>query len=131
MKRKNKEIWKDIKGFEGRYQVSNLGNVKSLDRLIWNGSGMQLLKSKILKPQTKHAYLRVSLYNGDGMITRQQPSIHRLVAESFIPNPKNYPMVLHGDNEPKNNNVNNLRWGNQSENMKQMWKDNRKTYEKK
>ncbi len=124
-----KEIWKDIKGFEGRYQVSNLGNVKRLDRLIWNGNGMQLLKSKILKPYKRHEYLRVKLYNENGLT--EQAVIHRLVAKAFIPNPHQYPMVLHGDNNPKNNNLNNLRWGNQSQNMKQMWKDNKKSYEKK
>jgi hypothetical protein len=124
-----KEIWKDIKGYEGRYQVSNLGNVKRLDRLIYNGHGMQLLKNKILKPYKRHEYLRVKLYNEDGKI--EQCVIHRLVAKAFIPNPNEHPMVLHADNNPKNNCLYNLRWGNQSENMKQMWKDNRKTYAKK
>lgn len=118
-----KEIWKDIKGYEGKYQISNLGNVRSIERWIFNGHGMQLLKSKILKPQRSHEYLCVFLYNEN--VQRRRFKIHRLVAENFIPNPNNYPMVLHGDNNPKNNNLSNLRWGTQSHNIKQMWNDNR------
>ncbi len=89
-----KEIYKDIKGYEGEYKVSNCGNVYSCKRNI------------ILKPSTtKNGYLRVSLcQNG----IKKYFSIHRLVAEAFIPNPNNLPQVNHIDENKKNNNASNL-----------------------
>ena len=93
-----KEIWKDIKGYEGAYQVSNLGNVKSLKtnkNLYYTKSGRN------------REYLKVSLVRNN---KRKMVSIHRLVAEHFISNPNNYPCVNHKD-ECKNNNVwTNLEW---------------------
>ena len=91
----SEEVWKDVKGFEGLYQISSLGQVKSLRR------------NKILKPK-KHrcGYLIVDLCN-NGEKTRY---IHRLVAEAFIPNPNNLPQVNHIDENKKNNSVNNLEW---------------------
>ena len=90
-----KEIWKDIKDYEGLYQVSNLGNVKSLK----TNKNLYYSKSK--------NYLRVSL-NKNGI--RKGYSIHRLVAQAFIPNPNNYPCVNHKDCNGNNNKVNNLEW---------------------
>lgn len=93
-----KEIWKDIKGYEGAYQVSNLGNVKSLKtnkNLYYTKSGRN------------REYLKVLLVRNS---KRKMVSIHRLVAEHFISNPNNYPCVNHKD-ECKNNNVwTNLEW---------------------
>lgn len=89
------EIWKDIKDYEGLYKISNLGNVKSLK----TNKNLYYSKSK--------NYLRVSL-NKDGI--RKGYSIHRLVAEAFIPNPNNYPCVNHKDCNGNNNNVDNLEW---------------------
>lgn len=97
-----KEIYKDIQGYEGRYQVSNLGNVISFKR------GIQL------KPDNQNGYLRVSLCK-DGVATRFL--IHRLVAQAFIPNKDNKPHINHIDNNPSNNNVSNLEWCTHSENM--------------
>ena len=88
-----KEIYKDIKGYEGEYMVSNRGNVYSCKRNI------------ILKPGTARGYLRVGLYK-DGV--RTYFSVHRLVAEAFIPNPKNLPVINHLDENKKNNDVSNL-----------------------
>lgn len=98
------EIFKDIKGFEGYYQVSNLGNVKSLSRK----SGNTILRDKILKPR-KHTngYLIVSIGKD---YKHKNYSIHRLVASVFINNKEGNPVVNHIDENKENNNVNNLEW---------------------
>ena len=102
-----KEEWRDIKGYEGLYQVSNLGRVKSLIR----GTGNQFRFSKvevILKPHlTKKGYFRLSLSKNN---KRKSFQVHRLVAEAFIPNPNNYPQVNHKDENKTNNCVDNLEW---------------------
>ena len=93
------EIWKDKKYYEGRYQVSNCGRVKSLKR-------KNVLKEKILKPYVdKDGYLTVMLNN-----PRKTFLVHRLVAEAFIPNPDNLPCVNHKDENKQNNVVINLEW---------------------
>lgn len=93
-----KEIWKDILGCEGLYQVSNFGRVKSF----------KFGKERILKPGTnKYGYLIVILCK-NGKVKHFY--VHRLVAEAFIPNPHNYPCVNHKDECKTNNNVNNLEW---------------------
>ena len=97
------EIWKDIKGYEKLYQVSNLGRVRSFPRKYANYGN----EIKILKGLNNRGYLRVSLSkNGKCKMF----SIHRLVAEAFIPNPNNYSCVNHKDENPSNNNVKNLEW---------------------
>lgn len=105
------EIWKDIKGYEGLYQVSNLGRVKSLERIVNFGNQQRIVKEKILSPRD----------NGNGYKTVCLQSkyfyIHRLVAQTFIPNPDNKPQVDHIDTNKSNNCVDNLRWATHSENM--------------
>lgn len=116
------EIWKDIKGFENRYQISNLGRVKSLKRKVKKGkNSFRTIEERILRPRIdkKYGYQIISL--------RIHPqkyflSIHRLVAETFIPNPNNYPCVNHKDNNPSNNCVNNLEWCTQSYNVQYAYK---------
>lgn len=108
-----KEEWKDIPGYEGLYQISNLGRVKSLARKVKTKNGnYQGYNEKILKTRKK-GYCIVSLCK-DRKIKGMQ--VHRLVAEAFIPNPENKPYVDHIDTNPQNNNVNNLRWCTQKEN---------------
>ena len=95
------EIWKDIKGYESRYQVSNLGNVKSLN---YNCTK----KAKLLVYHLNHkGYARVHLTKDK---QDKYISVHRLVAQAFIPNPNNYPQVNHIDGNKLNNNVDNLEW---------------------
>ena len=106
-----KEIWKDILGYEGYYQVSNFGNVKSMDRIVErknNGTGNLPLKSRILSLNTyPRGYKRVTLRKNN---ISKSFFVHRLVAEAFIPNPNNYPYVNHKDENPSNNHFDNLEW---------------------
>lgn len=105
------EIWKDIQGFEGYYQVSNLGRVKSLERSINTYFGKRLKKEKIKKPQTHNqGYLIVWLPIVGTKL------IHRLVAKEFIPNPKNLEFVNHKNGIKTDNRVENLEWVTRQEN---------------
>ena len=98
------EIWKDIEGYEGLYQVSNLGRVKSLARK----TGNQYNKENILsKERTRKGYYRVQLTKNK---EHKHYPIHRLVAIAFIPNPDNLPCVNHKDENKGNNCVWNLEW---------------------
>ena len=110
----NIEIWKDISSFEGKYQISNKGNIKSLARI--NEQGRQM-PERILKPsKDKDGYLRIGLSKG----SRKDYAyfrINRLVAEHFIPNPLSLPQVNHEDGNRNNNEVNNLKWCNNSYNQ--------------
>ncbi len=105
------EIWKDISGYEGYYQISNKGNVRSLDRF----DGVHDRQGTIIKPHMKHnGYLQVGLRKHN---TRKWISIHRLVAIHFIENPDNKPQVNHIDGNKQNNNVENLEWVTAKENQ--------------
>lgn len=109
------EIWKDIEGFEGLYQVSNMGRVRSLDHTIHRTDGTTAFyRGRILTPVGR-PYLNVSLSKGPQL---ERPRIHRLVAEAFIPNPDNLPCIDHIDSDKKNNRVENLRWCSHAENMR-------------
>ncbi len=113
------EIWKDIEGYEGLYQVSNMGRVKSLERTQpYNRNKNKYYKkiaSKILKQEPRpNGYLKVSLSKDK---KQKDVSIHRLVAEMFIPNSENKPTVDHIDTIKTNNRVENLRWATQKEQL--------------
>lgn len=106
-----KEIWKPIKNYEGLYEVSNCGNVKSLSKKVKVGiknNEFAIRKERILK-QALHrcGYKRVTLSNNKN---DKNYYVHRLVAEAFIENPNNYKYVNHKDENKQNNNVNNLEW---------------------
>lgn len=106
------EVWKDIYGYEGLYQVSNLGRVKSLAKYDRIGRyRTECIKSQV---DNGNGYLVVNL-KIDGI--QKMSTVHRLVAESFIPNPNNKRCINHIDGNKKNNNVNNLEWVTHSENM--------------
>ena len=99
------EEWKDIKGYEGLYQVSNLGRVKSL----------KFGKERILKTGVdRYGYISVNLYKNN---KRKLCKVHRLVAEAFIPNLENKPEVNHLDEDKTNNMVSNLEWCTRNENV--------------
>ena len=99
------EIWKPIEGYEGLYEVSNTGRVRSLDKY---DSMNRFLRGRILRLFTDGlGYLRAQLYSNS---KRKSFLVHRLVAQAFIPNPDNLPQVNHRDENPSNDNVDNLEW---------------------
>lgn len=110
-----KELWKDVVGYEGRYQVSNMGRVKSLERKVWNGRGYGTVSEKILKPRkNKYGYLDVLLHR-DGKAKRYR--VNRLVASAFIPNPQGLPEVNHINEDKTDNSLENLAWVTHKENI--------------
>ena len=99
------EVWKDVVGYEGIYQVSNKGNVYSVVRK--DSRGIKI-GGQTLKPRhQKNGYINVVLHKNG---VRKTKSIHRIIAEAFIPNPNNFPQVNHIDEVKVNNNVENLEW---------------------
>ena len=117
------EIWKDIEGYEGFYQVSNKGNIKSLPRYrIGKNKSKVLVKGKLLKfHKNSCGYLLCGL-----SIDCKQTLflVHRIVAKAFIPNPSNLPCINHKDENKENNCVNNLEWCTQAYNK--LYNDNAK-----
>ena len=99
------EVWKDIVDYEGYYQVSNKGNVRSIGRKDSIGRKRRGLTLKLRN--TRKGYILVDL-SKNGI--RETKYTHRLVAEAFLPNPNNYPEVNHRDEVKDNNNVENLEW---------------------
>lgn len=105
----NDEIWVDIEEFIGRYQVSNLGNVRS----IIDNHGKEKCQLKVPYP-CKKGYWYVQLFVKD---VHYRDSLHRLVAKAFLPNPDNKKTVNHIDGNKANNHVDNLEWATHSENL--------------
>ena len=104
------EEWRDIEGFEGYYQVSNLGRVRSVDREIYHPYNKTIshYKGKILKPGKRNkGYLGICLTKGN---KQKSFLVHRLVAQAFIPNPYNFEQINHKDEDKTNNQVSNLEW---------------------
>lgn len=110
------EVWKDIQGYEGLYQVSNQGRVRSLDRMEECNGITRKRKGRLMAQRfNKYGYLIVGLRNGTSQKTF---TVHRLVAKTFIPNDRNYTEVNHIDENKQNNNVLNLEWCNNQYNIK-------------
>ena len=107
-----KEVWKDIKGYEGFYQISNFGNVRSLKK--WSGIyKVYVDREKILKTtKFSNGYCFVSLKS-------KKYTVHRLVAEAFLENPNNYPIINHKDGNKQNNKIDNLEWCTYKHNIKE------------
>lgn len=109
------EIWKDIQGYEGLYQVSNLGRIKSLERVVSFGKQRRLVKEKIrVQKYDKKGYCTVTL-SKDNKI--KHAKVHRVVAEAFIPNPLGLKEINHIDENKENNCVDNLEWCTHYENV--------------
>lgn len=122
------EIWKDVNGWEGQYQVSNFGNVRSLDKVIRQFYGSRTIKGRQLKPQkTKWGYLLVTFSNKQN---HKAYSVHQLVAKAFIPNPQNKPEVNHLNGVKTDNSVNNLEWCTEHENIRHAWSTGLTTLDK-
>ena len=115
------EVYVNIRGYEGYYQVSNYGNVRSLDRVIKEKTGKpQTLKGRVLKQRINPGgYYYVGLGKNGSKATF---AIHQLVAQAFIPNPKNKKTVNHMDGNKLNNSVANLEWSTYSENLEHAYK---------
>lgn len=102
------EKWRPVKDYEGLYEVSDLGRVRSVAHKLWNGKGYFVTQTKIIKPRKKcWGYMSVALSkNGKA----KEFKVHRLVAEMFIPNPHKFPQINHKDECKTNNKVSNLEW---------------------
>jgi len=110
------ETWHPCAGYETHYEVSNLGNVRSIERMVNNrvNSGLRKSPQKLLKQgKSKSGYYIVS-FCVDGVKSNQ--TVHRLVARAFIPNESNKPQVNHKDGNKHNNHLDNLEWVTVSEN---------------
>lgn len=109
------EIWRDIEGYEGLYQVSNEGRIKSSERIVKRKNGRNcFVKEKIIKPQEYSIFGHLCFTpckNG----TQKTIPIHKAVATAFLPNPNGYILVHHKNHNPKDNSVENLEWMSKSE----------------
>ena len=111
----SEEIWKPIPNYDGYYEASNIGRIRSVARIGKRGKGLGIYPSVILKPSLgEWGYEQVSLRKEGKKRTMR---VNRLVAQTFIPNPDNLPQVNHIDGVKTNNRVDNLEWCNSSQNM--------------
>ena len=110
------EIWRDIPQYEGMYQVSSKGRVRSLDRTLLTANGEHKMKGRVLSPNVNNSgYYYVTLSKDR---RHWCAKVHRLVATAFIPNPDNLPEVNHRDGNKLNCCIENLEWCNHSDNHK-------------
>lgn len=119
------EIWKDILGYEGLYQISSLGRVKSLERLKENHTKIQVVPEKIKSlRKIKQGYLLVDLYKNNIQTTFR---VHRLVADNFLINYENKETVNHINGDKADNRVSNLEWATPKEQNEHFYKNNLKS----
>ncbi len=116
------EEWKDIIGYEGLYQVSNLGRVKSLFRFSKRKNYVITIQEKLLKILNGPKGYNLIRLSRNGILKTYR--LHRLIAQAFIPNPENKPEVNHINGNKKDNCVNNLEWVTSAENMQHAHKNN-------
>lgn len=107
------EIWRPVKDYEGYYEVSNMGNVRSIDRVVERGKGFTRRKSKILTTRKIGGYICVGLTKKG---IQKQKRVHRLIAQAFIPNPENKPCIDHINTIKTDNRIENLKWVTYKEN---------------
>lgn len=111
----SQERWCDIPEYKGKYQISNLGRIKSLSRTSNNRNGSFKTKEIIMKPmKASNGYLIACLWKNN---KQKKFIIHKLVADAFIPNPNGYKEINHKDENKENNIVDNLEWCNHKYNM--------------
>lgn len=123
------EIWKDVPGYEGWYQVSNKGNVRSVDREFINSIGRKcFMKGVPIKPMLSKGYLRVGLKRHQEV---KRVPIHRLVAIAFIPNLNSYETVNHINGVKADNRVENLEWCTVRDNVRHAFTNNLGGYREK
>lgn len=117
------ELWQPVQGYEGLYEVSDLGRVRSLERKAntWNG-GRKVSQKELKQTKLNNGYLQVTLFKSG---IRQKKSVHRIVAEAFLLRPVGADMVLHYDDNKENNQAKNLRWGCHADNMRDAVKNQR------
>lgn len=116
------EQWRPVVGYDGIYEISDYGRVKSLERIVINSRNQhRTLKAKMMKVaphKGQSGYIVVGMSKGDGT-PRRLITIHRIVAIAFHPNPNNHKVVCHIDDNPQNPHARNLRWGTYTENTQQ------------
>lgn len=105
------EVWRPIKGFEGRLEVSNMGRIRSIERIVAFGQNKRKVHQTIYKLHNDKDGYKMAGISGKTI------KVHRAVAETFIPNPDNRPQVNHIDGDKSNNRADNLEWATQEENM--------------
>lgn len=111
-----KEEWRAVPGYEGLYELSNMGRVRSLDRIV-RASGVSKRRAFgcVLNPYTNKLRYQYVALSKDGK--SKTLSVHRLVANVFVPNPNNYSIINHKDENPSNNRADNLEWCTQMYNV--------------
>lgn len=125
------EIWKDIEGYEGLYQVSNFGNVKRLEGKIYSyiTNKYETRKEHMIKTRVgNRKYKVVNLCKNS---KRECKTVHRLIAQAFLPNPNNFECVNHIDGNKLNNKIDNLEWCTTQQNIQHAYKNNLMTNNKK